>query len=1368
MSEAAEPAQRVLLLGAGLVAQPLIDDLLAPAQDGEPDLPGLRLTVADLDPERAEDLLSGDARGRAIPLDVEDAGALDAAVGDADLVVSLLPAPLHPGIARRCVERGIPLVTCSYVSDEMRALDAEARERGVLLLNECGLDPGIDHALAADVIRSLEAEGAEILAFASYCGGLPAPESNDNPWGYKFSWSPRGVLLAARSPARYLADGVEVEQETAYRPEGLRALVVPDFGTLEAYPCRDSLAYREKYGLVGIRDLYRGTLRYSGWSDSFRALLKLGLLDLEPVELPESTWEALLDRLLPPLEGEEDSGTDPAVLRARLLLFLDGDGDHPLVERLEWLGVLDGKPLPEVSDDTASPLDLLAAELEGHLGYGAEDRDAVLLEHHFLALAPDGKRRRIVKRLVATGQAGDRSAMALTVGTPAAIAVRRILAGEVGLTGVRIPVAPEFADPILSGLDRRGFVLGESREDLDGLEGESPLDETAGSLAETAVTERPADVAADEEPATQEMLPDEVPAEPLDLTGEAPADLSEESQDPGMALEGAFLAFIAERFPFALTVAQDAFRAAFERAPLPPAEVTERPRDADYEALQNPLSTELLQRLAVPLPAEVPETTPRVPAAARLDQASAALIEECRGFLRRQAIQASLTRDEARELLRGMILTRATDNRLKAFYASGEVRFRGAPFQGKGFRSLGQEAIYGAALRLRRSNIFRDADGTWHGDFVAPLIRDSGVALAMRPEPQTIRMILNAQMGKAGPPMEGKDLHLGDFGHGIVPAAAPLSISSLTVAGIGMALAMEHQDNPGAGSRVALSFIGEGGSSLGEWHEAVNLCAARKLPVIFCVQNNQTALSTPVPDQSAVRVFADKAAGYGIPGLTVDGTDPEAVAAAFAWAAERARAGFGPTLLELVALRLCGHAHHDDMLYLGKEPKTDGAAGWEIPDLTEGGYADPEAWAYWSRRDPIATYAERLRRRGWLEEGELSSWREEVTAAVEEEARAVIEAPWPEPSAAGEGVTSDGPPAVRREVLEERPPFELPGDADLELDLGSPVSADGATFLEAITLGVRDALEADPRVFVYGEDVGGKYGNAFLLLQPLLEQHGDRILNSPLAESGVLGVCVGAALAGRRPIGEMQFNDFVATGFNQLVNNAAKIRYRWGASVPMVVRMPWGGLRKAGPYHSQNTEGWFYRTPGLKIVAPSTPEDARALLAAAVTDPDPVLFYEHIALYRDPRIKQVLSEEAPEPLPLGRAALRRKGNDLAILTYGAYVHRALEVAGQRLANIGIEASVLDLRSLVPLDLDACLALTRACGRVLIVHEDTRRGSLGESLAATLQELAFEYLDAPIRVLASLDTPVPYSPPLEEAFLPSLDEIEYAARLLVAY
>src|SRR6185369_4537560 len=245
---------------------------------------------------------------------------------------------------------------------------------------------------------------------------------------------------------------------------------------------------------------------------------------------------------------------------------------------------------------------------------------------------------------------------------------------------------------------------------------------------------------------------------------------------------------------------------------------------------------------------------------------------------------------------RGMILTRAVDNRLKTFFTSGEVRHGSGSFQGKGFRSLGQEAIYAAAIRLRRGSAFRSESGEWTGDVVAPVIRDLGVALAMRPDAEMVRTVLSSQMGKAGPPMGGKDFHIGDLGWGVLPATAPLTISTSTVAGLAMAFRLSGSD------RVAVSFIGEGGSSLGEWHEAINAAAARKLPAVFCLENNQTALSTPLHDQSAVRVFADKAAGYGIPGLTLDGNDPDAIASAFAWAAERARAGSGPSLLELITM----------------------------------------------------------------------------------------------------------------------------------------------------------------------------------------------------------------------------------------------------------------------------------------------------------------------------------------------------------------------------------------------------------------------------------------------------------------------------------
>src|SRR5688572_5732158 len=820
-------------------------------------------------------------------------------------------------------------------------------------------------------------------------------------------------------------------------------------------------------------------------------------------------------------------------------------------------------------------------------------------------------------------------------------------------------------------------------------------------------------------------------------------------------LASRFAAFIAERYPFALHHAIDAFESAGVSAVKGRDAVK---LDAARPALRRVLAKALYERFIAP--EGISETTPGVAASKRLEQARAELVEACDGFLRRAAIEASLTKDERREILKGMCLTRSVDNRLKQFFMGGEVRWGDMAFQGKGFRSLGQEAIYAGAIRMKRGAAYRQPDGSWSGDVMAPVIRDLGMTLAMRHDEEAVAMILRAQMGKAGPPMSGKDLHTGDWAWGVLPAAAPLAVGSLSMAGMAMAFSMQGSQ------RVALSFIGEGGSSLGEWHEAINACAAAKLPAIFCLQNNQTALSTPVRDNSATRVFADKAAGYGIPGLTIDGTDPDEVAAAFTWAAERARAGEGPTLIEVVAMRMCGHAHHDDMLYLGK----DQPPSWEYHQLHDTGYANRELYEYWAKRDPIPMYARRLEEDGVIPAGhldELKKWADEL---VDQQAQLVIQEAWPRPEQAGIGVFKDEPPRTRTEVLEPSHRLAQSTEAALPpLDAGLPFDKKGNTFLEAVMMGVGDALHADPRVFVYGQDVGGVYGNAFLLLRPLLKDYGDRIRNSPLAEGAVLGVCVGAALAGLRPIGEMQFNDFVATGFNQLVNNAAKIRYRWGGEVPMVVRMPWGGLRHAGPYHSQNTEGWFYRTPGLKIVVPSTPEDARALMAAAVADPDPVLYYEHIALYRDPRIKQLLLAQPgpPSRCEIGKAALRRAGGHIAMISYGAYVHHCMRVA-EKLSADGIEAAVLDLRSLSPLDKEAILAVARHCNRVLIVHEDSKTGGIGESLAAIIQEEAFEALDAPVRVLGALDTPVPYSPPLEEFFLVSEAEVERAARLLAKY
>lgn len=815
-------------------------------------------------------------------------------------------------------------------------------------------------------------------------------------------------------------------------------------------------------------------------------------------------------------------------------------------------------------------------------------------------------------------------------------------------------------------------------------------------------------------------------------------------------LQGRFLAFVVEQHPFAHASAAAAWQ--------------EAGRDSDDEAQIRAVGAKVASALDRHLEARLPplpETTPGVSAEARFEAERRRLGEAVLGFFEREAIKASLTDEERLWMLGGIALTRATDNRMKQMFLSGELKYGALGFQGKGFRSLGQEAIYGAALRLRRGPAYAK-DGRWTGDVVAPLIRDLGVALAFTDD---VHLALNAQAGKAGPPLSGKDLHLGDLSRGVLPSAAPLSIATCTVTGVGLAMKLKGEE------RVAVSFIGEGGSSLGEWHEAINLAAVRRLPMIFCLENNQTALSTRVKDQSAVRTFGDKALGYGVPHVTVDGTDPEEIAAAFAWAAERARRGEGTTLLEVVAMRMCGHAHHDDMLYLGGDPPL----SFELPEPVGKGYVDEEKYAFWAARDPLRRYGERLIGQGILNAAAFEELKAAARARCDEAMADIVARPWPAGELAGQGVTSDGPPLTHPPVAGVPP---LPGDAgdldaldldlDVEVEAAPAFSPKGATYLEGVSRGVSDVLEQVPEAFLLGEDIAAPYGNAFLLLKPVAERHTERVLNAPIAEGGIIGALVGAALEGMRPIGEMQFNDFVASGFNELVNNAAKLHYRTGMKVPLVLRMPWGGLRRAGPYHSQDTSPWFYRSFGLKIVAPSTPHDARALMRSAVLDDDPVLYYEHIGLYRDPKIKQLLDDEAPAPIPLGKAAFRRLGDELSILSYGAYVHRALKVAEELGQEDGASVEVLDLRSLAPLDWAAIAKTVRRTGKVLLVGEDSRTGSILESIASRIGESLYEHLDGPVRVLGALDAPVPYAPSLEDAFLVSHDLLKDTARALLRW
>ena len=322
------------------------------------------------------------------------------------------------------------------------------------------------------------------------------------------------------------------------------------------------------------------------------------------------------------------------------------------------------------------------------------------------------------------------------------------------------------------------------------------------------------------------------------------------------------------------------------------------------------------------------------------------------------------------------------------------------------------------------------------------------------------------------------------------------------------------------------------------------------------------------------------------------------------------------------------------------------------------------------------------------------------------------------------------------------------------------------TFLEAIREALREEMRRDERVFLLGEDIGA-YGGAFKVTDGLLDEFGaERVVDTPISESAIVGAAAGAAMMGFRPVAEMQFIDFISCAFDQLTNVVSKWRYRMGYGVPMVVRGPCGGGVRGGPFHSGNPEAFFTNSAGLKIVEPSTAYDAKGLLKAAIRDPDPVLFFEHKFLYRLPRLREALPEE-DYVVPIGKAAVRREGSDVTILTFGAMVYRALDAA-ERLADEGVDAEVVDLRTLAPLDVETVLASVKKTNRAIILHEASRTGGIGGEIAALVAEKAFEWLDAPILRVASLDTPVPYSPPLEDFFMPQVDDIVEAARKLSAY
>ena len=655
-------------------------------------------------------------------------------------------------------------------------------------------------------------------------------------------------------------------------------------------------------------------------------------------------------------------------------------------------------------------------------------------------------------------------------------------------------------------------------------------------------------------------------------------------------------------------------------------------------------------------------------------------------------------------LYRALLVPRLVEEKMLRLLRQGRLS--------KWFSGIGQEAIaVGVVAALEKT------------DYVLPLHRNLGVFTTRGVD---LDRLLRQLLGREGGFTAGRDrsFHFGALEHGIVGMISHLGAMLPVADGLALAGRLRGED------RVVAVFSGDGGTSEGDFHEALNLAAVWRLPVIFLVENNGWGLSTPTSEQYACRDLADRGPGYGMPGAVIDGNDLFAVMAAVGEAADRARAGDGPTLIEAKTYRMRGHEE---------------ASGTD--------YVPPEELARWAELDPVLRFEAVLDGRGVLPPPQREALRTEIAAEVDARVEAALAAPEPDSTVEHETAAVYAPSGVLRQPTSETEERRI-----------DPSPAAEMRYIDAISEGLREAMRADEHVVLLGQDIA-EYGGAFKVTDGFVAEFGkERVRNTPIIESGALGCALGLALDGFHPMVEMQFGDFISCGFNQVVNNLATTHYRWGAPVPVVIRAPVGGGTGAGPFHSQNIEGYFANVPGLKIVAPATPADAKGLLLAAFDDPNPVLYLEHKALYR--------AERGDVPagwwtVPFGSARIARPGRDATIVTYGIGVRWALEAAGILADDGAGDVEVIDLRSLRPWDTETVLASVERTGRALVVHEAPRTGGFGAEIAAVIAERAFPHLDAPVVRVGSTDTPVPFSRRLE-ALHSARGRLLPALRSLLAY
>ena len=603
-------------------------------------------------------------------------------------------------------------------------------------------------------------------------------------------------------------------------------------------------------------------------------------------------------------------------------------------------------------------------------------------------------------------------------------------------------------------------------------------------------------------------------------------------------------------------------------------------------------------------------------------------------------------------------------------------------------------------------------------DWASPYYRD--VVLCLRMGVTPLDLMLSVLAKPADPASGGKQTpgHFSDTRLNITSGGSPVATQLVRGAGVAYALKMDGTD------KVLMTCYGEGSGSEGDAHEAFNFAAIYKVPEIFVCENNGFAISTPMRKEYAIEYAAQRAAGYGFPGVTLDGRDPVTAYVVAKEAIARARAGDGPTLIECLVDRLGAHSSEDDQRrYRTQE---------EIERLAQ--------------TDCLEQFKKRLLEEGVLSTKEVAEYEERVKEEVAK--------------ATNEGMASPDAPAENAltNVYGLNVPKAIEPAADVETEEMNMVSA----LRSALT----EEMERDERVMVLGEDVGKK-GGVFLVTDGLYNKFGEaRVIDTPLAESSIAGVALGLALAGKRPVAEMQFTDFAHMAFNQITNEIAKFRYRsdgdW--SVPIVIRAPMGGHAHGALYHSQSIEARF-ATPGLKIVIPSTPYEAKGLLLAAIRDPDPVLFFEHKRLYR------MFKEPVPKGeylIPLQVARTAREGTDISVFCYGLMVHYAMEAA-KTLDAEGVSVEIVDLRTVYPLDREAIIASARKTGKCLVLYEDNFSVSVGSEVAALVADEAWRWLDAPVKRLGGLDVPsMPYAPAMEDFFMPNPEKITQALRDLAAF